>query len=319
MWSELLKIIPKSNKWGWLRNFLTASFILFSVQLFTIGVLSERLPIDVARPYYQETRSFTFNPQRTLVIDNVDGAITISSAKGSKIIVHVDVKGYPRRFKDREKVMKFAKNLFQIIESENRISIETEPRSRPEGVEFRADYSVTIPEGINIEINVMGRGGVYVYPGARSVQIRSNQGDVFVDTPTGDVFVQTLMGRIDVRDAKNEVELHTVNGSIYTSLQQGNVKCSAVNGNIQVVVMSKNLLSCDLSTTNGNLTLTVPDIPEGKLMAKCQRGQIVSDFPLGEITSGTPIKQIEFSTGKGPCEIKLTTMNGKISITRLIQ
>ncbi len=302
-----------------LQSFLTALFVLLAVQMFTIGVLSERLPIEVSRPYYQEVKNFTFEPREKLVIDNVDGTVNVTLSKDSKIIINADARGYPRRYKDREKVIKFSKNLFQIIESEKSVSLETEPRPRPEGVEFRVDYQITAPEGINLEVNITGKGNVYITAGAKDVSVHTNQGDVTIIQPAGDVFVQTILGRIDVREVKSNTDIQTINGAIYATVSNGKIRANSVNGNIQTTLISDKIETCDLSVTNGNITLIIPELFSSKIQAKTHRGYITSEFALGEITPGTQVRQIEKQIGKGIAELKLSSMNGKILISRLTQ
>ena len=302
-----------------LQSFFTALFVLLAVQLFTIGVLSERLPIEVSRPYYQELKSFSFEPREKFIIDNVDGAVNITPSKGSKIIVNADARGYPSRYRDRERVRRFSKNLFQIIESDRSISIETEPRPRPEGVEFRVDYQITVPEGINLEVNITGRGSVYITAGAKDISVHANQGDITIIQPEGEVFAQTILGRIDVRQIKATADVQTINGAIYATIIEGKVKANSVNGNIQATLLSDNIEICDLSVTNGNITLAIPELFSSKIMAKTHRGYITSEFALGEIAPGTQVRQIEKQIGKGVADLKLTSMNGKILISRLVQ
>ncbi|HOV33751.1 MAG TPA: DUF4097 family beta strand repeat-containing protein [Candidatus Hydrogenedens sp.] len=302
-----------------LQSLFTALFVLLAVQLFTIGVLSERLPIEVSRPYYQEMKIFTFEPREKLTIDNVDGAINITPSKGSKIIINADMRGYPRRFKDREKVNKFSKQLFQIIESESHISVETEPHSRPDGVEFRIDYQITVPEGIDLEINITGKGSVYITAGVKDVSIHSNQGDITIIQPQGNIFAQTILGRIDISNIKASAEIQTINGAIYATVEKGKIKANSVNGNIQTTLLSEEIETCDLTVTNGNISLILPELFSSKIMAKTYRGYISSEFPLGDITPGMQVRQIEKQIGKGVADLKLLSMNGKILISRLIQ
>lgn len=301
------------------QSFFTALFVVLAVQLFTIGVLSERLPIEVSRPYYQELKSFTFEPKQKLIIDNVDGAVNITPSKGSKILINADARGYPHRYKDREKVDKFSKKLFQIVENDQSISLETEPRSRPEGVEFRVDYQITVPEGTNLEVNIAGRGSVYITAGANNISVHANQGDITIIQPEGEVFAQTILGRIDVSQIKTSADIQTINGSIYTTVIKGKIRANSVNGNIQTTLLSENIESCDLSVTNGNITLSIPELFSSKILARTHRGYITSEFVLGEIVPGTQVRQIEKQIGKGVTDLKLSSMNGKILISRLIQ
>ncbi len=314
--TKVIKIVKRSK---FLQSFLVALFVLIAVQIFTIGVLSEQLPIDVAKPYYHDSKSFVFEPRKTLAIDNVDGSVNIVASNRTKILVNTEVKGYPRRFKDREKVERFAKTLFQVIESDRRISIETEPRGRPEGVEFRIDYQVFVPPKINIEINSMGRGSINIGEGCGDIFIRANQSDIYITKPLGKINAQTILGRVDIRGLLSDSEIQTINGSVYIEAERGKLKVNSINGNVQLNILSQGVEYCDVSVTNGNITVNIPELYEGSIIAKTHRGYISSDFQLGDIMPGTQVRQVEFQRGQPKFSLKLTSMNGKILISRLVK
>ncbi|MCX8064538.1 MAG: DUF4097 family beta strand repeat-containing protein [Candidatus Hydrogenedentes bacterium] len=314
-----LKMLRYLKGSRFLQNLFVALFVLIAVQIFTIGVLSEQLPIEVAKPYYYDSKSFVFEPRETLAIDNVDGSINVITSPRTKILVNAEVKGYPRRFKDREKVLKFAKTLFQVIESEKRISIETEPRSRPEGVEFRVDYQIYVPLKINLEINTISGGNITVDKGCKDIYIRANRSDIFIDGPLGQVNVQTILGRVDIREIIADSEIQTINGSIYLTGAKGKLKANSINGNVQLTILSEEVQSCDISVTNGNITIGLPELYDGLISARTHRGYILSDFQLGEIAPGSQVRQVEYQRGQPKLILKLSTMNGKILISRLIQ
>lgn len=314
--SHVINFIKKNK---FIQSFLVAVFVLVAVQIFTIGVLSEQLPIDVAKPYYYDSKSFVFEPRETLAIDNVDGAISVVASNRTKILVNAEVKGYPRRFKDREKVKRFAQALFQVIESERRVSVETEPRDRPEGVEFRVDYQIFVPPKVNIEINSMGRGSINIGEGCGDVFIRANQSDLYITKPQGKINAQTILGRVDIRGVLEDSEIQTINGSVYIRAERGKLKVNSINGNVQVDILSPEVESCEVSVTNGNITINLPEIYEGSIVAKTHRGYFASDFQLGEILPGTQVRQVDYQWGRAKFSLKLTTMNGKILVSRLIK
>lgn len=315
----LIDILGYVRKNKLLQNFLVALFVLIAVQIFTIGVLSEQLPIEVAKPYYYDSKSFVFEPRDTLAIDNVDGSINIITSPRTKILVNAEVKGYPRRFKDRGKVLKFANTLFQIIESEKRISIETEPRGRPEGVEFRVDYQIFVPNKTNLEINVISRGSINIGEGCKDIYIRANRSDVFIVEPVGVINAQTILGRIEIKGIQSDSEIQTINGSIYLTATKGRIKANSINGNVQLTILSPEVQSCDVSVTNGNITVSLPELYEGAINAKTHRGYFASDFQLGDLSPGSQVRQLEYKWGQPKLILKLTTMNGKILLSRFVR
>jgi hypothetical protein len=133
--------------------------------------------------------------------------------------------------------------------------------------------------------------------------------DVRVDATNGGIIVEEVRGRIDA---------HTVNGGIVLGDVNGDIRGETVNGGLRVELANEKWdgPGLDLQTVNGGVSLAVPSGFSGELDATTANGGISVDFPItisGMINSR---RQIRGTLGSGGARIRLSAVNGGISITR---
>ena len=133
--------------------------------------------------------------------------------------------------------------------------------------------------------------------------------DVRVDATNGGIVVEDVRGRIDA---------HTVNGGIVLGDVNGDIRGETVNGGLRVELADEKWdgPGLDLKTVNGGVSLAVPNGFSGELEARTANGGISVDFPItisGLINSR---RQITGTLGSGGSRIRLSAVNGGISISR---
>jgi hypothetical protein len=135
------------------------------------------------------------------------------------------------------------------------------------------------------------------------------KGDVRVDATNGGIVVEDVRGRIDAR---------TVNGGLVLGDVNGDIRGETVNGGVRVELANEKWdgPGLDLKTVNGGVALAVPSGFSGELDASTSNGGISVDFPItisGLINSR---RQIRGTLGSGGPRIRLSAVNGGISISR---
>jgi hypothetical protein len=133
--------------------------------------------------------------------------------------------------------------------------------------------------------------------------------DVRVDATNGGIIVEEVRGRIDAQ---------TVNGGIVLGDVNGDIRGETVNGGLRVELANERWdgPGLDLKTINGGVSLAVPSGFSGELDASTSNGGISVDFPItisGLINSR---RQIRGTLGSGGPRIRLSAVNGGISISR---
>jgi DUF4097 and DUF4098 domain-containing protein YvlB len=134
----------------------------------------------------------------------------------------------------------------------------------------------------------------------------------------GDLTVDATNGGIDVDDVRGRVDAHTVNGGIALHDVGGDIRGETVNGGLHVELAGEKWdgPGLDLKTVNGGVDLRVPSGFSGELDARTSNGGIAVDFPItvkGLINSR---RQITGTIGSGGPRLRLSAVNGGISISR---
>jgi hypothetical protein len=133
-----------------------------------------------------------------------------------------------------------------------------------------------------------------------------------------DLTVDATNGGIDVEDVRGRVDAHTVNGGIALHDVGGDIRGETVNGGLHVELAGEKWdgPGLDLKTVNGGVDLRVPSGFSGELDARTSNGGIAIDFPItvkGLINSR---RQITGTIGSGGPRLRLSAVNGGISISR---
>ena len=216
-----------------------------------------------------------------------------------------------------------------------RVEAEKEPRRGQED-----DVEIVVEEF---------RNGVVVcavYPGQRREcepgrgaqgDIRENDVQVAFDVvlPEDVRFLgYTVNGSIKTEPLGADVEAHTVNGSIETASRRGDVTAKTVNGSItaeagglvlaQTVNGSINARlgeatperGMGFETTNGSITVELPDSFNAEVRAQASTGSIKSDFPLRIERNGHVGSEATGRLGSGGPELQLEVLNGSIKLRR---
>lgn len=133
--------------------------------------------------------------------------------------------------------------------------------------------------------------------------------DVRVDATNGGIVVEDVRGRIDA---------HTVNGGIVLGDVNGDIRGETVNGGLRVELANEKWdgPGLDLKTVNGGVTLAVPSGFSGELDASTSNGGISVDFPITISGLMNNRRQIRGTLGSGGPRIRLSAVNGGISISR---
>ena len=72
----------------------------------------------------------------------------------------------------------------------------------------------------------------------------------------------------------------------------------------------------DFSTTNGSITVTVPDGLNADITMRTVNGSVGSDFPM-TVNGRISPRRIAATIGRGGMKIDLTTLNGSIDLRRV--
>jgi hypothetical protein len=304
----------KTRTSAWIRSLTTAGLIAMVVLVVSVGLIAPRLPRVVGRPEVRQQRSFTWDGVKTLRLKNAEGFVFVRTDSVDAVEAAADVQIYTRISGAREIAEQYAAELFHVHQSaDGLLEVTTEPGQRPDELDLLVDYRITMPEGVNLEVE-NASGNLYVARGCGQVKVLGGNTDIIINSPQGPVNAQTTNGRIRLI-AGGESHLTTVNGNVYAHIRQGSLIARTTNGLIEAR-LTPDVVSCDLTAHNGPITLEMPEDASARVYAETAYGEVRSDFPLSTGDSVRRRRLLEGTIGQGGADLRASTLNGNIWIKR---
>jgi hypothetical protein len=133
-----------------------------------------------------------------------------------------------------------------------------------------------------------------------------------------DVRVDAINGGIIVEDVRGRINAHAVNGGIVLGDVNGDISGETVNGGLRVELANEEWdgPGMDLKTVNGGVSLAVPSGFSAELDARTANGGISVDVPITISGLVNNRRQVSGTLGSGGAKIRLSAVNGGISISR---
>ena len=127
--------------------------------------------------------------------------------------------------------------------------------------------------------------------------------------------VETVNGGVDVTGVVGNVKVSSVNGAVVARNLESEAQLSTVNGRVEASFEKLHgtpLIS--LNTVNGNISLSIPDGSNAELSVSTVHGRISSDFGVPASNGRKHGGSFSGRIGSGGARIKLSSVNGGISI-----
>ena len=167
------------------------------------------------------------------------------------------------------------------------------------------------------EIQLRVEGGRLSAEGPRDGRRESWGVDWEIDVPRAlDVDASTLNGGIAIADVSGAIDFRATNGGIALQRVGGDVRGQTVNGGLDIELAGSRWdgRGLDAQTTNGGVTLTVPDGYGAELEAGTVNGGFDVDFPI--TVRGRLGRTLRTTLGGGGPPIRAVTTNGGVRIRR---
>ena len=139
--------------------------------------------------------------------------------------------------------------------------------------------------------------------------------EVMVPSDT-DLEIETYNGGIDVAEVSGAIRFEALNGGVRLTGVGGDVVGQTTNGGLHVELAGDRWEGegLDVETTNGGITLRVPDDFSAELEAGTVNGGIDIDFPVR--VQGRIGRRITTTLGEGGPTVRAFTTNGGVKIQR---
>lgn len=131
-----------------------------------------------------------------------------------------------------------------------------------------------------------------------------------------DLDLRSTNGGISIEDVSGNIDFRTTNGGIHLTGLGGDVSGSTTNGGVSIDLIGDRWdgAGLEVRTTNGGLSINVPDGYSAHLETGTVNGGMVIDFPI--TVQGRIDRRISADLGGGGQTIRATTTNGGVKIRR---
>lgn len=251
-------------------------------------------------------RDFTLTTdagRSTLALYNIMGSVRIVGSSGNKIEV------------EATKILK-AEDAASLAQAQKEVQLgflqrndslvvyqqgpfDSRPRrnqnwsSEGRHYQFNFDFTVKVPQGMNVTVSTV------------------NGGEVQVENINGLVQASNVNGGISLQNVRQVSKAHTV------------------NGNVEVALTAAPAAAASYKTINGRIVVSCPPTAAADFYFKSMHGELYTDFPQTEVlpvqvtrnterqAAGTTYKirkETAVRLGKGGPDIRLETLNGDVTI-----
>lgn len=169
---------------------------------------------------------------------------------------------------------------------------------------------------------------------ARAVEVHMDRGRLSADGPdTGrreswgvswevmvphatDLDIETFNGGIGVTGVSGRIRFEALNGGVHLSEVGGDVRGKTTNGGLSIELGGSTWQGegLDVQTTNGGVTIRVPENYSARLETGTVNGGIHIDFPV--MVRGRIGRRLTTTLGEGGATVRAMTTNGGVRIVR---
>jgi len=266
-------------------------------------------------------KEYKIEKQGTIIIENIDGPITITTGwKKNTIFLKVIKKS------NKPEQLPY----IQIIDKQttlDKLMIKTEyVQTNTKGL---AEYELIVPTDIRLQISISNQGTINIKEIQGPIAAITNQGNIEIIKTNNTIHAQiTKTGSITVDQAHGAISATAHHGDISIDHSHKSILATTTKGHISVtcdVVPSTS--SIRLETNSGLITLALPTTTNASFKGKTTRGTITSNHYLTLKPCTTKLNNVAWSRfkkevdgilGTGEAEIKCRSNHGNIKIVETI-
>jgi hypothetical protein len=268
-----------------------------------------------------ETLRFASPSGGAIRVDNVNGCTVVSGEDRSDVEI---VAHKAARAGSEEEAMRLA-GAIRVLAREDaagmlEVEVELPGRWTHRG---RADLEIHAPRSVRVQVTA-SNGRVCLSGMRAAVSLKSSNGPVRVDDVVGDVDVHTSNARVHTHGTRGKLVARSSNGKIDLEEHRGSVDAATSNGTIHCDVEDVGKEGVVLVTSNGRISLELPDQVDGDVDIRVDNGLIRAlRETCGAATCACTrlhhsarerAGRLKGTLGRGGVPIRLRASNGTISL-----
>ena len=201
----------------------------------------------------------------------------------------------------------------QIVDEENGDALELEVEiPRRWNRRGSASIELRLPRELQVELTAVN-GRIEIEGLRNRVRARSSNGSACVADVMGDIEIVTSNAKVCCSGTCGRLVARSSNGKIEIASHRGSVDASTSNGLIKAALDFVGKQGVQLATSNGRITLELPDAIDADVDIRIDNGIIRNDRKL-QRTDRETNGRLSGRLGCGGALIKLRGSNGSISL-----
>ncbi len=196
-----------------------------------------------------------------------------------------------------------------------RLVIQHHPTQGAGPVRYKADFEITVPREIEIELK--GMSGNLKLEGTRGkARLVTLSGDIRLKGVKGEIVAESKSGDVEAERCSGDLNISTMSGEIAALDHHGRaVAGRTVSGDIQANLILEDGATVDLRTVRGDIRLKLPVSANLEIAAESATGDIDCVLPLAYEEQSS--KRILGVLNRREGRVGLSTKSGSISIRPL--
>jgi hypothetical protein len=176
----------------------------------------------------------------------------------------------------------------------------------------RADLEIRAPRTVRVQVSA-SNGRVCLSGMRAAVRLHSSNGPVRVNDVIGDVEVHTSNAKVHTHCTCGKLVARSSNGKIELEEHRGSVDAATSNGTIRCEVDDLGKEGIVLVTSNGRISLALPEEADGDVDIRVDNGLIRA---LREFSHSARERagRLKGTLGRGGVPIRLRASNGTVSL-----
>jgi DUF4097 and DUF4098 domain-containing protein YvlB len=176
-----------------------------------------------------------------------------------------------RNASGRVQVKAWTKNEVQVVwtSASGKSAVDTEQAGNRIEVATRATDENTAPEDLKLDFEI-------TVPVESELSVRSNSGNVTVDSVHGDMTFDTVGANLQLSDVAGYMVIKTIDGSLVCTRCAGKLEANSISGNVQMFQPA--LDSIRVQTSSGNILFDGSFLSRGIYIMKNFSGTIEVHF-----------------------------------------
>lgn len=175
------------------------------------------------------------------------------------------------------------------------------------------DVELRVPRGLRVDV-LAANGRVCVQGLRGALRCKSSNGTVRIEDVVGDISIATsnakvktvcTCGRLRARSSNGKIELEDHRGSVDASTSNGMIHCELHEIGAEGVV---------LATSNGRISLDLPEEVDGDVDLRVDNGVIRSQRDIAGSAQERSGGRLRGTLGRGGIPIRARVSNGSISV-----